>query len=122
MSVLAEFDSIRAALAAPGQPFEMIERPIKGVPMQVYKALLNDVTEVAAKQLHTSSESQIALFKREIAIHKRCRSVSSPPPPPLQTRTPANSCQRRPRADPSHDCHAKVMLGRQQDTSPDLSE
>ncbi len=29
MSVLAEFDSIRAALAAPGQPFEMIERPIR---------------------------------------------------------------------------------------------
>lgn len=47
--------------------------------LQVYKALLNDVTEVAAKQLHTSSESQIALFKREIAIHKRCRSVSPEP-------------------------------------------
>jgi long-chain acyl-CoA synthetase len=39
MSVLAEFDAIRAALSAPGEPFEFIERPINGVPMQVYKHL-----------------------------------------------------------------------------------
>lgn len=43
--------------------------------LQVYKALLHDITEVAAKRLHASSESQIALFKREISIHKQCRSV-----------------------------------------------
>jgi len=39
MSVVAEFDGIRAALAAAGQPFEMVERPINGEPMQVYKNL-----------------------------------------------------------------------------------
>lgn len=43
--------------------------------MQVYKALLNDVTEVAAKQLKASSEAQTSLFRREILIHKCCRSV-----------------------------------------------
>lgn len=46
------------------------------VDVQVYKALLHEVTEVAAKQLKASSEAQSTLFRREIAIHKRCRSVS----------------------------------------------
>ena len=44
--------------------------------VQVYKALLNEVTEVAAKQLQASSDAQMTLFSREISIHKRCRSVS----------------------------------------------
>lgn len=43
---------------------------------QVYKALLNEVTEVAVKRLEASSDNQRALFLREIDIHKRCRSVS----------------------------------------------
>lgn len=46
---------------------------------QVYKAILNEVTEVAAKQLQASSKAQMTLFRREIAIHKCCRSVSSSP-------------------------------------------
>ena len=46
--------------------------------VQVYKALLNEVTEVAAKQLQASSEAQTSLFRREITIHKCCRSVSPP--------------------------------------------
>ena len=44
--------------------------------MQVYKALLNEVTEVAVKGLEASSNAQRTLFLREIEIHKRCRSVS----------------------------------------------
>jgi acyl-CoA synthetase (AMP-forming)/AMP-acid ligase II len=39
MSVLAEFDEIRAELSAPGQPFELVERQVGGLPMQVYKNL-----------------------------------------------------------------------------------
>ena len=44
--------------------------------VQVYKALLNEVTEVAVKGLEASSHAQRSLFLREIEIHKRCRSVS----------------------------------------------
>ena len=46
--------------------------------MQVYKALLNEVTEVAVKGLAASSSAQRTLYLREIEIHKRCRSVSLP--------------------------------------------
>ena len=51
MSVLAEFDAIRAALSAPGQPFEMIERPIRGVPMQVYKHLHPNLSHMIVNSL-----------------------------------------------------------------------
>ncbi|RYD91067.1 MAG: hypothetical protein EOP61_28270, partial [Sphingomonadales bacterium] len=39
MSVLAEFDEIRSALSAPGQPFEFTRRHVKGADMQVYSNL-----------------------------------------------------------------------------------
>ncbi len=39
MSVLAEFDAIRSGLSAPGQPFEMEQRRVKGADMLVYKSL-----------------------------------------------------------------------------------
>ena len=39
MSVLAEFDAIRSALSAPGQPFEFMGAHVKGADMQVYRNL-----------------------------------------------------------------------------------
>ena len=59
--------------------------------MQVYKALLNEVTEVAAKQLQASSEAQTSLFRREITIHKCCRSVRLPASGSLTYNLPTNA-------------------------------
>ena len=39
MSLLNEIDQIRSSLSAPGQPFELVEQVIEGVPLQVYKNL-----------------------------------------------------------------------------------
>jgi long-chain acyl-CoA synthetase len=39
MSVLSEIDQIRSYLSAPGQPFELADQTIEGVPLKVYKNL-----------------------------------------------------------------------------------
>jgi acyl-CoA synthetase (AMP-forming)/AMP-acid ligase II len=39
MSVLIEIDQIRSYLSGPGQPFELVEQTIEGVPLTVYKNL-----------------------------------------------------------------------------------
>jgi len=39
MSVLIEIDRIRSYLSAPGQPFELVEQTVRGVPLSVYKNL-----------------------------------------------------------------------------------
>jgi len=39
MSLLIEIDQIRSSLSAPGQPFELVEQVIEGVPLSVYKNL-----------------------------------------------------------------------------------
>ncbi len=44
MSVLIEIDQIRSNLSAPGQPFEMVDETVKGVPLKVYKHLPRNVT------------------------------------------------------------------------------
>jgi acyl-CoA synthetase (AMP-forming)/AMP-acid ligase II len=39
MSLLIEIDEIRSSLSAPGQPFELVDQRIEGVPLSVYKNL-----------------------------------------------------------------------------------
>ncbi len=39
MSLLNEIDQIRSSLSAPGQPFELVEQAVEGVPLSVYKNL-----------------------------------------------------------------------------------
>jgi long-chain acyl-CoA synthetase len=46
MSVLTEIDRIRFALSAPGQPFELIDQEIGGVPLTVYKNLPPNISHM----------------------------------------------------------------------------
>src|SRR5579859_7676158 len=39
MSVLIEIDQIRSNLSAPGQPFELVDQTVDGVPLKVYRNL-----------------------------------------------------------------------------------
>src|ERR1700682_2624684 len=46
MSVLLEIDEIRSYLSAPGQPFELVERTIDGVPLKIYKNLPKNLSHM----------------------------------------------------------------------------
>ncbi|MDB5394955.1 MAG: hypothetical protein JWM91_2461 [Rhodospirillales bacterium] len=46
MSVLIEIDEIRSYLSAPGQPFELVERTIDGVPLKIYKNLPKNLSHM----------------------------------------------------------------------------
>jgi acyl-CoA synthetase (AMP-forming)/AMP-acid ligase II len=46
MSVLIDIDQIRSYLSAPGQPFELVERKIGGVPLKIYKNLPKNLSEL----------------------------------------------------------------------------
>jgi long-chain acyl-CoA synthetase len=48
MSVLIEIDQIRSYLSAPGQPFELENQTIDGVPLQVYKNLPRNLSHMIA--------------------------------------------------------------------------
>ncbi len=39
MSILVELDEIRSHLSQPGQPFELVEQTVDGIPLQVYRHL-----------------------------------------------------------------------------------
>ena len=49
MSVLQELDQIRAYLASPGQPFEMLDRDIGGRTVRVYKNAPPNITHLIAQ-------------------------------------------------------------------------
>jgi acyl-CoA synthetase (AMP-forming)/AMP-acid ligase II len=49
MSVLIEIDQIRSYLSAPGQPFELVEQTIEGVPLTVYKNLPSNLSHLIAE-------------------------------------------------------------------------
>jgi acyl-CoA synthetase (AMP-forming)/AMP-acid ligase II len=49
MSVLIEIDQIRSYLSAPSQPFELEAQTIGGVPLQVYKHLPRNLSEMIAQ-------------------------------------------------------------------------
>lgn len=46
MSILAELDQLRAALSAPGAPFEMVEQPVGGVQLPVYRQLPRNLSQL----------------------------------------------------------------------------
>ena len=46
MSVLSEIDQIRSYLSAPGQPFELVDQSIEGVPLTVYKNLPRNLSHM----------------------------------------------------------------------------
>jgi long-chain acyl-CoA synthetase len=49
MSVLIEIDQIRSYLSAPGQPFELVDQTIEGVPLTVYKNLPPNLSHLIAE-------------------------------------------------------------------------
>src|ERR1700761_1525500 len=49
MSLLGEIDQIRSYLSAPGQPFELAEQTIEGVPLSVYKNLPPNISHLIAE-------------------------------------------------------------------------
>ena len=49
MSVLIEIDQIRSHLSAPGQPFELVDQTIEGVPLTVYKNLPANLSHLIAE-------------------------------------------------------------------------
>ena len=51
MSVLTELDQIRSYLSMPGQPFELVDEAIKGVPLKVYKHLPRNLTVFVAEAM-----------------------------------------------------------------------
>ena len=46
MSILAELDQLRAELSAPGAPFEMVEQPVGGVSLPVYRHLPRNLSRL----------------------------------------------------------------------------
>jgi len=51
MSVLTELDQIRSYLSMPGQPFELVDETIRGVPLKVYKHLPRNLSVFIAEAL-----------------------------------------------------------------------
>src|ERR1700754_4284160 len=48
MSVLIEIDQIRSSLSTPGQPFELVDQTIEGVPLSVYRNLPPNLSHLIA--------------------------------------------------------------------------
>ncbi len=49
MSVLIEIDQIRSYLSAPGQPFELVDQTVDGVPLNVYRHLPRNLSHMIAE-------------------------------------------------------------------------
>src|ERR1700678_3634450 len=66
MSVLVELDQYRAALAAPGQPFELTEARVNGISLRVYKNLPPNLTHLIVQALKFSDRSFIVRRNRRL--------------------------------------------------------
>lgn len=67
MSVLIEIDQIRSYLSAPGQPFELVDQTIEGVPLKVYRNLPRNLSHMIAEAANFGDRTFLVSGERRLS-------------------------------------------------------
>ncbi len=68
MSVLRELDQIRSSLSAPGQPFELVDQVIDGVPLKVYRHLPTNLSHLIVAAQNFSDRTFLVSGDRRLTF------------------------------------------------------